>query len=171
MVERMDRRLHLLSPGDSLGVIHAAPLARTSSGRDFTAKSQQNLCLLPLADEVRNDILKHGSEASALERPTVGGLPSFVSGCDGVDPPAGDVLTPLCEFPVGARRADLWCVTRPGIGAPRLDNLEHTLPVEKSGEPRSIYCVHIGMIANPDYCELAARRLAQQSIFSLGGEL
>lgn len=24
---------------------------------------------------------------------------------------------------------------------------------------------------NPDYCELAARRLAQQSIFSLGGEL
>lgn len=29
----------------------------------------------------------------------------------------------------------------------------------------------IGIELNPDYCELAARRLAQQSIFSLGGEL
>ena len=55
---------------------------------------------------------------------------------------------------------------RPGIVLDPFAGSGTTLHVARKHGRHSI-----GIELNPDYCELAARRLAQQSIFSLGGEL
>lgn len=154
-----------------------SPLGWIRSIADLRPERGENRRLFALSNKHRQDLSNQGTDSTTTQRPTVGWLPSRIaSAVRSIYGAASDLGTAVKNSPVGVGCGDLGVIHRSTPRLSHFDDLECPLAFKEPRKPSYInsavaHLIPIISVLNPDYCELAARRLAQQSIFSLGGEL
>ncbi len=166
MIECLHRKAHTLaSLAGFFGSRRASKSSGVSAGASLLSERVQNLGLLTLGYQVRDDGWQQRIEVTATHLPEKGVLAVgfAASGC--TDLPANKVFASFKDHTVGRCGRDH---SRPGcVPIPlALENHERAFAIKKPREPRR-FCVqhaptpfvYIRSIAEPEYAAMARKRI------------
>jgi hypothetical protein len=171
MVECVDSQLHVAS-SDEFSFVHqlATPLSRAGTEPHQGSEQENNVGLFCLCNEERSNVRCDSSERPTSQCPSKDRLALVGRSAIGAtDLATGYFRAPIQYGPVCACCDELGVqVIEGGVRAPLADDLEGTLTVHESSQPRGLYWRQhrYQQYLSAEYLALAARRLQQQSLFA-----